>query len=97
MACRPRKADYQSSNDSDNSDQESTEDSQHDTDLMEPKDEEDQLQDPGNAAFLFADNEHPLEYYIQRLANFNEMIYTKEDYGKGTTALLDWVEEKWPQ
>jgi hypothetical protein len=32
---------------------------------MEPKDEDVQLQDVGNAALLFADNEHPLEYYIQ--------------------------------
>jgi hypothetical protein len=30
---------------------------------------------------LFADNEHPSEYYIQQLANFDETIYTEEDYG----------------
>lgn len=28
------------------------------------------------------------EYYIQQLANFNGTIYTEEDYGKGTSALL---------
>jgi hypothetical protein len=97
MARRPRKADYQSSNDSDDSDRESSEDSRYDTDLTEPEDEEDQLQDISNAALLFADNEHPPEYYIQQLANFDETIYTEEDYGKGTTALLDRVEEKWSQ
>ncbi|OXV06315.1 hypothetical protein Egran_05917 [Elaphomyces granulatus] len=70
MARRPQKAKYQSSNDSDDSDRESTEDSRYDTDLMEPEDEE---------------------------ANFDETIYTEEDYGKGTTALLDRVEEKWSQ
>ncbi|OXV09132.1 hypothetical protein Egran_03103 [Elaphomyces granulatus] len=77
MARRPRKAKYQSSNNSDDSDRESTEDS--------------------DAALLFADNEHPPEYYIQQLANFDETIYTEEDYGKGTTALLDRVEGKWSQ
>jgi hypothetical protein len=49
------------------------------------------------APLLFADDEHPPEYYIQQLANFDETIYTEEDYGKGTTALLDRVEEKWSQ
>ncbi|KAL4861776.1 hypothetical protein BDV12DRAFT_203682 [Aspergillus spectabilis] len=99
MARRPRKADYQSSSDSDNSDRDSTKDSQYDTNLSEPEDEEDedQLRDAGNTALLFADNEHPPEYYIQQLENFDEMIYTQEDYGKGTTALLDQVEEKWSQ
>jgi hypothetical protein len=90
MARLPRKAEYQPSNDSDDSDRESTEDGRY-------EDEEDQLQDAGDAALLFADNEHPPEYYIQQLANFDETIYTEEDYGKGTTALLDRVEEKWSQ
>lgn len=67
---------------------ESTEDGRY-------EDEEDQLQDAGDAALLFADNEHPPEYYIQQLANFDETIYTEEDYGKGTTALLYRVEGKW--
>ncbi|KAN0085142.1 hypothetical protein V8E54_001609 [Elaphomyces granulatus] len=62
MARRPRKAKYQSSNNSDDSDRESK-------------------TDAGDAALLFADNEHPSEYYIQQLANFDETIYTEEDYG----------------
>jgi hypothetical protein len=75
----------------------STEDSQYDTDLTEPEDEGSQAHDFNDAAVLFADNEHPPEYYIQQLTNFNETDYTKEDYGKGTTALLNRVEEKWSQ
>jgi hypothetical protein len=97
MARRPRKPDYQSSDDSDDSDRESTGDNGCDTDLTEPEDEDVQLQDVGDAALLFADNEHPPEYYIQQLVNFDATIYTQEDYGKGTTALLDQVKEKWSQ
>ncbi|KAL2866159.1 uncharacterized protein BJX67DRAFT_382255 [Aspergillus lucknowensis] len=48
-----------------------------------------QLRDAGNAALLFADNKHPLEYYIQQLENFDKIMYIQEDYSKGTTALLD--------
>lgn len=64
MAHRSRKANYRPSNDSDYSERESTEDCRSDTDLTEPKDEEDQQCDAGDAALLFADNEHLLEYYI---------------------------------
>ncbi|KAI9035454.1 C2H2 finger domain protein [Aspergillus affinis] len=97
MARRHQKADYQSSIGSDDSDKASTGDSQCNTDLTEPEDEADPLQDAGDAALLFADNEHLPEYYVQQLANFDETIYTVEDYGKGTTALLHRVEVKWSQ
>jgi hypothetical protein len=97
MARRPRKPDNQSSDDSDGSDRESTGDNGYDTDLTEPEGEDVQLQDVSDAALLFADNEHPPEYYIQQLANFDATIYTQEDYSKGTTALLDRVKEKWSQ
>lgn len=86
-----------SSDDSDSSERESAEDSQYDTDLTEPEDEGLQDRDVSDAALLFADNEHPPEYYIQQLKNFDETEYTKEDYGKGTTALLNRVAEKWSQ
>ncbi|KAL5333506.1 hypothetical protein BJX70DRAFT_392131 [Aspergillus crustosus] len=89
MAHCTRKADYQSSDDSDNSNRDSTEDSQYNTDLTEPEDDDNKVQDAGDAALLFTDNKHPLEYYIQQLANFDKAVYTKEDYGKGTTALLN--------
>jgi hypothetical protein len=64
MARRSRKANYQSSNDSDYSARGITEDSRSDTDLTEPEDEEDQPCDASDAALLFADNEHPPEHYI---------------------------------
>ncbi|KAH1663038.1 hypothetical protein KXX46_006053, partial [Aspergillus fumigatus] len=96
MARRRRNFDP-SSDDSDSSERESTEDGHYDTDLTEPEDEGSQDKDVSDAALLFADNEHPPEYYIQQLANFDETDYTKEDYGKGTTALLNRVEEKWSQ
>lgn len=63
-------------------------------DLTEPEDEGSQNQNVSDAALLFADNEHPPEYYMQQLANFDETDYAKEDYGKGTTVLLNRVEEK---
>lgn len=97
MARRQRKTVDPLSDDSDSSERESTEDGQYDTDLTEPEDEGSQDKDASDAALLFADNEHPPEYYIQQLANFDETDYTKEDYGKGTTTLLNRVEEKWSQ
>lgn len=97
MARRSRKASCESSSDSDYSDREGTEDSGSDTDLTEPEDEADQARNADDASLLFADNEHTAEYYIQQLQNFDETTYMQEDYGKGTTALLDRIEEKWSQ
>lgn len=100
MARRSRRARSPSTTESESSDQESVEDSRSDTDLT---DFEDDAAPPGDsndandAALLFADNEHPPEYYIQQLQNFDETIYTQEDYGKGTTDLLDRIEGKWIQ
>lgn len=50
---------------SDSSDDSS--DDQYDTDLTKPSCEDDQLQDAGDIAQLFADNEHLPEYYLQKL------------------------------
>lgn len=97
MARRQQKTVDPLSDDSDSSERESTADGHYDTDLTEPEDEGSQDKDVSDAALLFADNEHPPEYYIQQLANFDETDYTKEDYGKGTTALLNRVEDKWSQ
>lgn len=72
-------------------------DSGSETDITEPEDKEAQSEYASDAALLFADNEHPPEYYIKQLGTFDEAIYTQEDYGKGTTTLLDRVEEKWTQ
>jgi hypothetical protein len=65
MSRRCRKADYQSSDDSDYPD---GEDTRYDTDPMEADDDDDQLKDVGEMAQLFADNEHPPEYYMQQLS-----------------------------
>ena len=73
-------------------------DEQYDTDPTEPDFDEDQVNtDAGDVAQLFADNEHSSEYYLQQLADFDESVYTKEDYSKGTTVLLDQVEARWKQ
>ncbi|KAG0156267.1 hypothetical protein PDIDSM_3444 [Penicillium digitatum] len=72
-------------------------DEQYDTDPTEPDFDEDQLKDAGDVAQLFADNENSPEYYLQQLAEFDESVYTKEDYSKGTTVLLDQVESRWIQ
>jgi hypothetical protein len=99
MARRSRKASCQSqsSSDSDQSEREATEDGGSDTDLTEPEDEADEPCNADDASLLFADNEYTPEYYIQQLQNFDETVYTQEDYAKGTTALLDRIEEKWSQ
>ncbi|KAJ5938275.1 hypothetical protein N7466_001409 [Penicillium verhagenii] len=97
MARRSRKVNCESFSDSDYSDREGTEDTGSDTDLTEPEDEADQARNAGDASLFFADNEQTAEYYIQQLQNFDETTYMQEDYGKGTTALLDRIEEKWSQ
>lgn len=99
MARRSCKASCQSqsSSDSDQSEREGTEDGGSDTDLTEPEDEADEPCNADDASLLFADNEYTPEYYIQQLQNFDETVYTQEDYAKGTTALLDRIEEKWSQ
>ncbi|KAL3260012.1 hypothetical protein ABHI18_004889 [Aspergillus niger] len=33
-----------------------------------------QIQDASDADLLFKDNEHPLEYYVQQLANIDEAL-----------------------
>ncbi|KAE8414458.1 hypothetical protein BDV36DRAFT_299003 [Aspergillus pseudocaelatus] len=65
--------------------------------LSKSEDNGSQDQDVSDATLLFADNEHPPEYYIHQLANFDETDYTEEYYGKGTTALRDRVEDGWSQ
>ncbi|KAJ5627605.1 hypothetical protein N7490_009833 [Penicillium lividum] len=97
MARRARKAHSPSSSESELSDQESVGGNKSDTDLTDFEDDAEQPGDINDAALLFADNEHSPEYYIRQLQDFDETVYTQEDYGKGTTALLDRIEEKWTQ
>jgi hypothetical protein len=68
-------------------------DSVFETDLADPKENAAQPVHASDVTLLFADNEHPPEYYIQQLNAFNEAIYKREDYDKGNTALLDRVGE----
>ncbi|KAB8222978.1 hypothetical protein BDV33DRAFT_201117 [Aspergillus novoparasiticus] len=98
MARSQRQARSESYDDNSQIGEDSSEDSndeQHDTDPTEPDLDEDQLKDAGDVAQLFADNEHSPDYYLQQLAEFDESVYTQEDYSKGTTALLDQVEARW--
>jgi len=48
-----------------------------------------------DAAWLFADDDRPPEYYIQLAEDFDETEDTKEDYKPSTTRLLDRIEEQW--
>lgn len=64
MGRRSRKANFESSSESDDSEREGIADCGSDTDLTEPEDEADQPCNAGDASLLFADNEHSPEYYI---------------------------------
>ncbi|KAK3318207.1 C2H2 finger domain protein [Apodospora peruviana] len=44
---------------------------------------------------LFDGNLHPREYYLKQLKEFNEAAFDDEDYSKGSTILLDGIEELW--
>ena len=44
---------------------------------------------------LFDGNLHPREYYLNQLKEFNEAAFDNEDYSKGSTILLDRIEELW--
>lgn len=67
-------ADYQISKNSNCSDRQSTENKWYDTDNTDSGDEDVQMQDASDADLLFKDNEYPLEYYIQQLANIDEIL-----------------------
>ncbi|KAF2263259.1 hypothetical protein CC78DRAFT_554127 [Lojkania enalia] len=46
-------------------------------------------------AWLLDDGNYPREYYLQQLESFHKEEYVKEDYGDGTTRLLDRMEQQW--
>ena len=52
----------------------STENKWYDTDITDSGVEDVQIQDASDADLLFKDNEHPLEYYVQQLANIDEAL-----------------------
>jgi hypothetical protein len=38
---------------------------------------------------------HPPEYYLQLLEDFDEGEYIKQDYSDGTTRLIDRMQDQW--
>ena len=53
--------------------------------------------DDGDKTWLFPNEDHPPEYYLQQLEIFNEQEYAKEDYKDSSTRLLNRMEEQWNQ
>ncbi|EED13304.1 hypothetical protein TSTA_057930 [Talaromyces stipitatus ATCC 10500] len=76
------------SDDDDDNENENKNDNDNDNDVNH-------AQDHSDLADLFADNEHPPEYYIDQLENFDETIYNQEDYSTGTQRMRDRVEGCW--
>lgn len=48
-------------------------------------------------AWLFPNEDHPPEYYLQQLEMFNEQEFVKEDYKDSSTRLLNHMEDQWNQ
>jgi hypothetical protein len=59
-----------------------------DVDTSADEDEEDEA-----SLSLFKD--HPPEYYLQLLEDFDEGEYTKQDYATTTTRLIDCMQDQW--
>jgi hypothetical protein len=57
----------------------------------------DDVEEGTDCAYLIADEFHPPEYYLKQIEEFNEFDFSTEDYSKGTTRLLDRIEEQWYQ
>jgi hypothetical protein len=54
-------------------------------------------EDHEDEAWLFPNEDHPPEYYLQQLEVFNEQDYAKEDYKDSSTRLLNRMEDQWNQ
>jgi hypothetical protein len=64
----------------------------------EEEDDEDDGEDDDeddDFARLLAGNEHPPEYYLQQIKEFDDVKNTEENYSDGTTLMLDHLEEQW--
>ncbi|KAJ6199964.1 C2H2 finger domain protein [Bipolaris maydis] len=48
-----------------------------------------------NKVWVFPNDDHPSEYYLQQLENFNKQEYVKEDYKDSSTRLLNRMEDQW--
>jgi hypothetical protein len=51
--------------------------------------------DEENGASLPLLKNHPPEYYLRLLEDFDEGEYTKQDYSDGTTRLIDRMQDLW--
>ncbi len=67
------------------------------TDVDDDLDEvvEEDAEERIDCAYLLADEVCPPEYYLKQIEEFDESEFTTEDYSKGTTHLLDRIEEQW--
>ncbi|EMD84663.1 hypothetical protein COCHEDRAFT_1167444 [Bipolaris maydis C5] len=84
-----------SSNNSDYSASDTDHGVELDTDLTDVDEFADKIEK--NEAWVFPDDDHPPEYYLQQLENFNEQEYVKEDYKESSTRLLNRMEDQWNQ
>ncbi|KAJ5066003.1 C2H2 finger domain protein [Bipolaris maydis] len=82
-----------SSNNSDYSASDTDHGVELDTDLTDVDEFADKIEK--NEAWVFPDDDHPPEYYLQQLENFNEQEYVKEDYKESSTRLLNRMEDQW--
>ena len=87
-----------SSNDSDYTRSDTHDGMELDTDLTDINEFADNNdEDDEDEAWLFPNEDHPPEYYLQQLEVFNEQEYAKEDYKDSSTRLLNRMEDQWNQ
>ena len=85
-----------SSNDSDYTGSGTDDGMELDTDLTDVNEFADHNnENDEDEAWLFPNEDHPPEYYLQQLETFNEQEYTKEDYKDNSVRLLDRMEDQW--
>jgi hypothetical protein len=93
---------YSSDDSTEFSDSGSECDAVYETDLTEDSEIDDEATtydgESGDITWLLAgNNEHPPEYYIRLMNEFDEVKDTEENYSEGTTLFLNRIEEQWHQ
>lgn len=72
-----------------------------DTDLTDPEscseDQGERGEGSEHQAYFLAEKIVSREHYLQQLEDFDELEYTKEDYGDSSTRQLDYIEDQWNQ
>ncbi|EER42759.1 conserved hypothetical protein [Histoplasma capsulatum H143] len=56
---------------------------------------EDSEKDTSNLAGLLTDDEHPLEYYMEMMADTNESLLQYNEYAANSLKLLNCIEQEW--